>query len=289
MNDWFRSWHGAPTDTKWLGIARKAGVAPGIVVAVAWALMDRASSAEDRGSIEGYDAEGLAYFFGCEPEEVEAIILAMAEKGMIENSRLTSWEKRQPKREDPNASERAKNWREKKKTNAKPNEPERDQTQTNASEHNRTTDTDKTREDKKDKGFSYRARDAAPEQTGDLASHGHFEEFWAVYPNKVNEVGARRAFPFACLRASPTEIIAGATRYASKQDDSAWMNPVNWLDGDRWKDQPAQPPPKRGRENPRMTEKRSAISDFLKDGNDEQRHESSFNGDVLMLSAKPGH
>jgi len=28
--DWFRSWHGAPNDPKWLVIARKAGVAPGM-------------------------------------------------------------------------------------------------------------------------------------------------------------------------------------------------------------------------------------------------------------------
>jgi hypothetical protein len=117
MIDWFRSWHGAPTDPKWLGIARKAGVAPGIVVAVAWALMDRASQAEDRGSIEGYDADGLACFFGCEPEQVEAIVTAMAEKGMIADGRFTAWEKRQPKRED-NAAERARAWRERKRTQA---------------------------------------------------------------------------------------------------------------------------------------------------------------------------
>ena len=41
MTGWFRSWHGAPTDPKWLGIAKRAGVAPGFAVAIAWALMDR--------------------------------------------------------------------------------------------------------------------------------------------------------------------------------------------------------------------------------------------------------
>lgn len=103
MADWFRSWHGAPTDPKWLGIARKAGVAPGIAVAVAWALMDRASQADNRGSIAGYDADGLSCFFGCEPEQVEAIVAAMGEKGIIRDGRLTNWEKRQPKREDDSA------------------------------------------------------------------------------------------------------------------------------------------------------------------------------------------
>lgn len=99
MADWFRSWHGAPTDPKWLGIAKRAGVAPGIAVAVAWALMDRASQSDDRGNIEGYDADGLGCFFGCEPEQVDAIVAAMEAKGVVEGGRFTSWEKRQPKRE----------------------------------------------------------------------------------------------------------------------------------------------------------------------------------------------
>lgn len=77
MTEWFRSWHGAPTDPKWLGIAKRSGVAPGIAVAVAWALMDRASQAADRGSIDGYDAEGLR----------ESPIAMMAAKGHLEPTR----------------------------------------------------------------------------------------------------------------------------------------------------------------------------------------------------------
>lgn len=116
MTDWFRSWHGAPTDPKWLGIARKAAVAPGIAVAVAWALMDRASQADERGSIEGYDADGLACFFGCEPEQIDSIVSAMEQKGIIENLRFSNWEKRQPKRED-NSAQRVREHRERQKTN----------------------------------------------------------------------------------------------------------------------------------------------------------------------------
>jgi len=120
MTDWFRSWHGAPTDTKWLGIARHAGVVPGIAVAVAWALMDRASQSSDRGSIEGYDADGLAYFFGCEPEQVDAIVVAMTEKGMIVEGRFAAWEKRQPRRED-DSSERVSRHRATKRNDTKRN------------------------------------------------------------------------------------------------------------------------------------------------------------------------
>ncbi|WP_296441299.1 hypothetical protein [Rhizobium sp. 60-20] len=214
-NDWFRSWHGAPTDPKWLGIARRAGVAPGIAVAVAWALMDRASQASDRGSISGYDAEGLAYFYGCEPEQVDAIVAAMTDKGMIADGRFSSWEKRQPKRED-GAAERAREWRERKRTQA------------NASA---TTDKDTDTEPSED------AR--APEEDPD------FERFWDAYPNKTGRPSAEKAFSKAILRASLDEIIAGVAAYAAKTDDRQWCSPVKWLSDDRWKDQPAKPPDKR--------------------------------------------
>lgn len=216
MNDWFRSWHGAPTDPKWLGIAKRAGVAPGIAVAVAWALMDRASQASDRGSIKGYDAEGLAYFYGCEPEQVEAIVDAMAGKGMISEDRFSSWEKRQPKRED-GAAERAKQWRERKRT------------QPNASA---TTDTDTDT----DTDPSEYARE--PNFDSD------FLKFWEAYPNKTGRPSAEKAFSQAMKRASLDDIMAGVRTYAAKTDDRQWCSPVRWLSDDRWKDQPAKPPDK---------------------------------------------
>jgi hypothetical protein len=212
MNDWFRSWHGAPTDPKWLGIARRAGVAPGIAVAVAWALMDRASQSSDRGSITGYDAEGLAYFYGCEPEQVEAIVSAMADKGMITDGRFSSWEKRQPKRED-GAAERAREWRERKRTQA------------NASA---TTDTETDTDPSEDA--------SAPKTNPD------FERFWNAYPNKTGRPSAEKAFSQAIKRASVDEIMVGVAAYAAKTDDRQWCSPVKWLSDDRWKDQPAKPP-----------------------------------------------
>lgn len=63
--DWFRSWHGAPTDNKWLLIAKRAGVTPMMVSAVFWALLDYASQQEERGSVAGFDAETYAMWAGC--------------------------------------------------------------------------------------------------------------------------------------------------------------------------------------------------------------------------------
>ena len=112
--DWFRLWHGAPTDPKWRTIARRASVRPGDVWAVVSVLMDRASQAEDRGSVAGFDAEITADALGFDVDEVQRVVDALADKGVIVNGRLAAWEKYQPKRERPQdvSTERVKAFRE---------------------------------------------------------------------------------------------------------------------------------------------------------------------------------
>ena len=152
MADWFRSWHGAPTDPKWRTIAKRAKVSPPLVIAVAWALMDRASQNGDRGSIAGFDVETIADFLDCEPEEIERVVSAMREKCVLTDDHFSAWEKRQPVREDGSA-ERAREWRERKQREKEAaeralavgnanadvethsNDCERTQTQPNANEH----------------------------------------------------------------------------------------------------------------------------------------------------------
>jgi hypothetical protein len=111
--DWFRSWHGAPTDNKWLLIARKAGVVPGIVSAIAWALLDHASQAEDRGSVCDFDIETYSVFSGFSEDDIAKVMTEMVQKGVIVNGRLIAWERRQPKREDSTANERQRRRRDK--------------------------------------------------------------------------------------------------------------------------------------------------------------------------------
>ena len=113
MASWFRSWHGAPTDNKWLVIGRRANVAPGVVSAVAWALFDHASQADDRGCVDGFDVETYAAFSGFDEGDVNRVVSAMREKSVIIDGRLAAWDKRQPKRED-DSSERVRAFRERK-------------------------------------------------------------------------------------------------------------------------------------------------------------------------------
>lgn len=100
MTMWFRSWHGAPTDPKWILIARKANSTPVVVSAIVWALFDHASQESDRGSVAGFDQETYAAWAGIDDDEVARVVKALTDKGIIVNGRLTAWDKRQPKRED---------------------------------------------------------------------------------------------------------------------------------------------------------------------------------------------
>lgn len=153
--DWFRSHHGAPTDPKWLLIAKRANVRPIHVIGTWWALLDYASQHSDRGSIDGFDTETFALFAGLEDEHVSRIVTTLCDKGMIAGNRIAQWAKRQPKREDAGATERKRKSRESKDGNGgKPPSGGKglDNTDTlgsggHAPSRNVTTDTDKIRGD----------------------------------------------------------------------------------------------------------------------------------------------
>lgn len=146
MTSWFRSWHGAPTDTKWLMIAQRANAKPVTVIATVWALMDHASQNwEDRGSVTGWCHESFAAFAGVTSDEVLNIFEALCSAGIITDNRLKAWEKRQPKRED-NSAERTKRYRERQR-----NETQCDAPVTQGDTHReQRTDTDTERKKKKE-------------------------------------------------------------------------------------------------------------------------------------------
>ena len=99
--DWFRSWHGAPMDHKWIVIAKRAGVQPVVVSAIFWALLDYASQQDERGGIAGFDVETYAIWAGMDEADVLSVLDAMRAKGVItDGETLSAWDKRQPKRED---------------------------------------------------------------------------------------------------------------------------------------------------------------------------------------------
>lgn len=108
---WFRWHHGTVTDPKWRVIAARASasmsrnVTPCHVVSVWAAMLECASQAQARGTLEGWCDEDIAAALGIEEEEVAAIRVAMQGK-VLDGDAMTAWNRRQPRREDVSASER---------------------------------------------------------------------------------------------------------------------------------------------------------------------------------------
>ena len=162
--EWFRSWHGAPTDTKWLLIARKAKTVPGVVSAVAWALFDYASQNEDRGSVKGFDVETYATYSGFEEQTIANVIAAMLDKGLIDaDERLSAWDKRQPKREDDSTPRvRKHRERQREEVTASQKALQNDVTQCNAEEHKVTIEQNREEQNRTEKRSGASAGADAP-------------------------------------------------------------------------------------------------------------------------------
>lgn len=140
MTDWVRLWHDMPTDPKWRTIARKSGQPLPCVIALFNLLMVNASgNADERGTLRNWDDEDAAAALDMDPEAVSAIMQAMQGK-VIEGTRLTGWEKRQPKREDDNAASRKRAQRERERTAA--DDVSRNVTHGHAPETETETDTE---------------------------------------------------------------------------------------------------------------------------------------------------
>jgi hypothetical protein len=142
--EWWRCKHGAPADPKWRAIGARVNVAPGVVWAVFSALCDRASQAEDRGSIAGADPEDIAAVFGFDVGEVERTVKALTAKGVIVGERIANWNRHQPKTEDVTAAARKRAQRARHVRHAMSRDV------TDGHDASRTVTADKSREDKKE-------------------------------------------------------------------------------------------------------------------------------------------
>lgn len=138
---WVRLWAGMTTDPKWQTIARKSGQPRALVIALFTHLMLEANEAEDRGRLDGLNIEDMASALDCDEEAVEAILAAMQGR-VIEDGKLSGWDKRQPQREDSgnertgalSSTERSRIHRHKKRDATQCNAGNDDATQCNAPE-----------------------------------------------------------------------------------------------------------------------------------------------------------
>lgn len=146
---WVRLWSGMTTDPKWQTVARKSGQPRCLVIALFTHLMLEANDAENRGSLADVDIEDVASALDCDEEAVVAILNAM-EGRVIEEGRLSGWDRRQPVREDSgsaqtgalSSTERSRLHREKKRNATHGNARNDDATHGNAPEAEAEADTE---------------------------------------------------------------------------------------------------------------------------------------------------
>lgn len=114
--DWFRWHHGSVTDPKFGLVAKNAQARVSDVIAI-WALiLESASQAAERGDIGELDLESVEHLLGLDEGQAGRIFKAMERRGLVASGRVTSWHKRQPKRErEPDSSAaRTRDYRERK-------------------------------------------------------------------------------------------------------------------------------------------------------------------------------
>lgn len=99
--EWFKWFGGASNDPKFHVVARKTNQPMGFVVTVWAMILERASEAEDRGSIAGFDCEAADVVMGMPDGAACAIVEAMRAKGLIDGDRIYRWEERQAPTDRP--------------------------------------------------------------------------------------------------------------------------------------------------------------------------------------------
>ncbi|GEM_PF-6678111 len=108
--EWFRWYHGTVKDPKFRTISRRSGQPLTAVLAVWAAMLECASEARERGFLEGWADEDMAYLLDLNEHDITAIRQAMQDK-TLDGPRLTGWEKRNPTVEDPTAAARKRRQR----------------------------------------------------------------------------------------------------------------------------------------------------------------------------------
>ena len=105
--DWYKMYHGLPTDARLTVVARRADTVPALALALWVTLLDQASRAQPRGYITRVDTEELAVTLGLEPVSVEKMLAAFYAKNMVDSDGgIADWHEKQN-----TSTARVKAWR----------------------------------------------------------------------------------------------------------------------------------------------------------------------------------
>ncbi len=92
--NWYKVYHGLPYDARLGAVARRSGLTRAEALCLLLCLLEHASRAARRGSVDGFDCELPAALFDRDVAKVEAAMAAFRDKGMIDaDNRIGDWEK----------------------------------------------------------------------------------------------------------------------------------------------------------------------------------------------------
>lgn len=260
---WLR-WHeGTVNDPKFMVVSRKSGQPVGFVLAVWAMLLERASSADERGSIGGFDCESADAVMGMPDGAACAIVQAMQDKGLISEDFVCRWAERQPLRErsdEAPSTERVRKHRERQKENGNTNLE--NETPCNAMKHHETPRGEEIRgEEKKentknppypptggdecgehDPRLAAKTEGQRRERKPQVYSSG-FEHFWQNYPRKSGKDAAWKVYQRRNGEIPKGEEMAAILARHSQAEQ--WQRdagqyiplPATWLNQGRWKDE----------------------------------------------------
>lgn len=103
---WYRVYNGFVGHRKWRSIARATNIELVRVQSIVAAFLEEANQSEPRGSLADFDVFDCAACLEVEAEEVARIYAELEHRQWIIHDHIATWAKRQPDREDPEATER---------------------------------------------------------------------------------------------------------------------------------------------------------------------------------------
>ena len=163
--------------------------------------------------------EDMAFALRVSNDVCTSLIDELKTCGLIDGSKRLvphGWEKRQYKSDT--STDRVKRFRER----------SRNVTET-VSETAPDTDTETDTETDKNQKKIPKKRDRS-------AGSAEFENFWLVYPRKINRAVALKAFEKATRKTEADLIISAVRGYKFADDEQFIPHPATWLNQERWID-----------------------------------------------------
>jgi hypothetical protein len=232
MSRWFRHYAGMMRDEKLVRAAVKAKQPVERAVWVWGAMLESASEKNDGGRYE-LDADEVAYFLRCDPDDILAIENALVDLGRVRDGLVVQWAERQFESDGSKARQQRYRDRQKAQRDGANHDRQVERDVTPPSRDGQVTPQETDTETKKEDANASKTR----------ASKSDFETWYWHYPHKVQRGAAEKAFLKARQFTSLEYLIAGVQRYvASKPIDRQWQNPATWLNGKGWLDAPAPAP-----------------------------------------------